>query len=211
VRVGVHEPLGQADRVHELERPLLDRVVSAEQPVLADGLGDEFHDALARVERGKRVLEDHGHLGAQAAHPTLAVLGDVLAVEDDLAGGRLDELEDRPAGRGLAAARLADDAERLALLDLEADAVDGMQQALRRVEVLGQVVDFQKDFLFILSHGCSSSGRNQGHCTRRRRHSAYRPCGAAPAAVFRRPRSHTGSGAQRSSPRAGSWDRASGP
>jgi hypothetical protein len=39
-------------------------------------------DGLARVERGIRVLEDHGHLHAQAAHPGwlfLAVM--ILAVE----------------------------------------------------------------------------------------------------------------------------------
>ena len=36
------------------------------------------------------------------------------------------QLEDRPAERGLAAAGLADEAERLAPLDVEVDAVDGV-------------------------------------------------------------------------------------
>ena len=39
---------------------------------------------------------------------------DVLAVEDDLAGRRLEQLDDRAAQRRLAAAGLPDDPERLA-------------------------------------------------------------------------------------------------
>ena len=73
-------------------------------------------------------------------------------MEDDLAAGRLVELQDRAAGRGLAAAGLADQAERLALLDLEGDAVDGLDRAdlaleddaLGEREVHDQVVDFQE-------------------------------------------------------------------
>ena len=79
-------------------------------------------------------------------------LGQVLAVEDDLAGGRLVELQDRAAGRGLAAAGLADETEGLALLDLEGDAVDGLDgadlaledDALGQREVHHQVVDFSR-------------------------------------------------------------------
>ena len=54
-----------------------------------------------------------------------AELGDVDAVVEDLSGGGLDEAEDRAAGRGFAAAGFADEAERLAAVDVEADVVDG--------------------------------------------------------------------------------------
>ena len=53
----------------------------------------------------------------------------VAAVEDDLAGRRLEQLGDHPPGRGLAAAGLADQAQRLAGLDVEVHAVDGLDRA----------------------------------------------------------------------------------
>ena len=54
----------------------------------------------------------------------------ILAVEDDFAGDdasgrRRDQPHDRQVGDRLAGARLADDAERLAAVQLEADAVHG--------------------------------------------------------------------------------------
>ena len=49
---------------------------------------------------------------------------DVLALEPDLARGRLDQAQDAAAGRRLAAARFADQAQRLARGEVEAHAVD---------------------------------------------------------------------------------------
>ena len=73
---------------------------------------------------------------------------DVLALKPDFAGGRLDQAQDAAAGGRFAGAGFADEAERLALLDVEADAVDGMhdglvaqQEAGADVELLGQVPD----------------------------------------------------------------------
>ena len=63
--------------------------------------------------------------------------GDVAAVEDDRARGRLDQPDDRPAERRLAAARLADDAEGLALRDGQIDAVDGAHRPDRVLEDAG--------------------------------------------------------------------------
>src|SRR4029450_5761853 len=80
--------------------------------------------------------------------------GQVLPVEDDAPAGGLDGAQDEPPGGGLAAPALADEAERLARLHREADAVDraddapfaqraGEHAAAQR-EVLGQVVDFEQ-------------------------------------------------------------------
>ena len=73
-------------------------------------------------------------------------LRDVLAVEDDAPAGRLDEAQQDAADRGLAAAGLADQAERLAAPDREADVVDrpdladlAVQHAAVKREELGQV------------------------------------------------------------------------
>ena len=56
----------------------------------------------------------------------------VPSVEPDLArddpAGPLDEPQDRQRGDALAAAGLADDAQGLAVTDLEADAVDGLDR-----------------------------------------------------------------------------------
>ena len=75
----------------------------------------------------------------------------VLAAEPHLAGRRLDQPQDAAAGRRLAAARFADQAERFSLLDREADVVDGAHD--RRAgansprvarEVLDEVADFEQ-------------------------------------------------------------------
>ena len=55
--------------------------------------------------------------------------GDVLAVDADRAGGRLEQLQQRAADRRLAAAALADQAQRLAAPDLERHAVDRVDLA----------------------------------------------------------------------------------
>ena len=59
---------------------------------------------MARVQRRERVLEDHLHLATQRAHRLAVERGEVAAVEADGALGRLEQLDHRAAGRGLAAA-----------------------------------------------------------------------------------------------------------
>ena len=99
-----------------------------------------------RVERAVGVLEDH--LEAAAAPPQLpgAEGEEVLAVEADAPGGRLDQPDEAAAERGLAAARLPHQRQALAARDLEIDAVDrahhaavAPQQAAADREVLADV------------------------------------------------------------------------
>ena len=69
------------------------------------------------------------------------------------------ELQDGTAGGGLTAAGLTDNTQSLAALHGEADTVNGVQQALGGVEVLGQMIDFQQNVAFLLSlFFCSSLG-----------------------------------------------------
>ena len=84
-------------------------------------LGDEAGDAVARVERAVGVLEHRLHPPADGAVGGV----DGLAVQADLAALDRVEAEDGAAEGGLAAARLADEAEALAGAQREADAVDG--------------------------------------------------------------------------------------
>ena len=76
---------------------------------------------------------------------------DVGAVEQDPAAGRLDQPQERATDGRLAAARLADEAERLAATDGEADVVDRLhvadlaaQDAAHQREELAQVLDLDE-------------------------------------------------------------------
>ncbi len=90
------------------------------------------------VEGAVRVLEDHLDAAPQRSQSPLREGGDVRAVEDDTAGS-WGEQPDQGTGEGrLAAAGLADDRERAALVQLEADLVDGAEGAAR-----GRVFDDQ--------------------------------------------------------------------
>ena len=72
------------------------------------------------------------------AHVVAAHLGQLPAFEHHRAAGGTGQLHDRPAGRALAAAGLADDAERLATQDIETDAAD-------RVDLEAGVADGKLD------------------------------------------------------------------
>jgi len=101
------------------------------------------------VERGERVLEDHRDLlAADPPHLRVGGLRQVLAAEEDLpadAGvARAREPQDGEAGDRLARARLADDAERLALVDAVGDAVDGVHDTVVGLEAHDQVTDLEQ-------------------------------------------------------------------
>ena len=126
-------------------------------------LADAVADRRPRVERRERVLEDDLHPAPVRLQGRALQPGDVRPVEQDLARRRVDEPEQQPADGRLAAARLADEAERLAPADLEAHAVDGLDEpdgpledaALDR-EVLDQVADDDERL------GCQALARVRG-------------------------------------------------
>ena len=100
----------------------------------ADAVDDQaFLDDLlhrqARVERRERVLEDHLHLRPERPHLGLRLRVEAVALPVDRAAVIVQQLQDGLAERRLAGAGLADDAERLAAPQLQADVVDGDQQA----------------------------------------------------------------------------------
>ena len=71
---------------------------------------------------------------------------EILSVEQDLAARldaarRADQAQDRQRGHRLAAARLADEPDRLARADLEADAVDRAGDAVLGVEVRAEIAN----------------------------------------------------------------------
>ena len=105
------------------------------------------HDVLhphARVERAPRILKDRLHPRPISLERRTLQLVDVLAFEEHLPFGRCLEPKHEPCGRGLAAARFADEGQGLALGDGQIDSVHrvhlsdlpGQQQALGDREVL---------------------------------------------------------------------------
>ncbi len=117
-------------------------------------LADDVADRHARVERGVRVLEDHLDVAADRLQGAAREAGDVLALVADLPAGGALQVDEHPGHRRLAAAGLADDAEGLALVQVEGDPVDRLDRAdlaaeddaLGQREVLDQVVDLQDGF-----------------------------------------------------------------
>src|SRR5207244_1272856 len=107
----------------------------AHAEVVIRRLGDLGVDAEQRVQRRHRVLQDHRDLrAAYPPHLARRVVGDVLPGELDAAAddfrARRQEADDRETRRRLAAAAFADDAEGLALVERETDAVDRLDNAI---------------------------------------------------------------------------------
>ncbi len=92
------------------------------------GLPDEIEERHARVERRERVLEDHLHLapqrpqllGPERPHIDHRAIG---AADPDFTGRRLERAQDAARRGRLSAAALPDQSQRLALVDVEVDAV----------------------------------------------------------------------------------------
>ena len=139
---------GMPTSCQHLGRPL-ERGPVRQALVQDQGLADLPADGHDRVERGHRLLEDHGDLvAADRPHGVLVERDEVDAVEahrsaDDPSGRVGDEAQDRQGRDALAAAGFADDRQRLAAPERKRDAVDGLHQPAARVEVGLQVVDLQ--------------------------------------------------------------------
>ena len=100
---------------------------AAGQAVHLERLGNLAADGVDRVERRHRLLQDQADLAAaDRAHRPLVERQQVAAVEADGAADdpsrRVDQAQDRQRGQRLAAARLADQGQRLAGVEREADA-----------------------------------------------------------------------------------------
>ena len=145
VRVAAAARLRDADQLEQLARPLPRRRLRHAQPLL-DRLGDLVADALDRVEGVHRALEDDRDLApAVAPERVLGLRHEVDAHQLDAAADdrrvRRQDPDERQRGRRLAAAGLAGDAERLAVVEPEADAVDGLDRPRLEREVGLEVLD----------------------------------------------------------------------
>src|SRR4029077_8693728 len=105
-------------------------------------------DRSHRVEGRHRVLKNHRDLAA--ADLAQLVFGHVHQVSAEKADAAADagvvwkQPGQRERGGAFSAPRLADDGERLGLLEREADAADGIERSLRGGERDSQVIDRQE-------------------------------------------------------------------
>ena len=115
-----------------------------------DGLLDLFPDPKDRVQARHRVLEDHRDVAsAQRPHLLLREVRDVPPVELDLAadlgrGFRRQQAHEGEAGHALAGARLADESEGLASIEMKADAVHGEDRPVQHPEADPEVPDVEQ-------------------------------------------------------------------
>jgi hypothetical protein len=152
----------EADDLEELANPKL-RLPRARDLVDGERLPDDLLDRLAGVQGRVRVLEDHLHLSAHRSELPVRELRDVLPLEADRAGRRVDEPKHQPRGRRLSAPGLADDAERLALVHGERHVLDGMhacpsarEDSLAYGKLLRDVLEFD-DRLSCRAHPAAPS------------------------------------------------------
>ena len=106
------------------------------QVVYLHGVGYEVGDAHTRVEARIRVLEYHAH--AFAVRVVFFHLGDVAALKEHFSARRFVQADDGASERALAAAALADDAQRLAAHDFKVYAVYGVKVSAARLVILFQ-------------------------------------------------------------------------
>ena len=146
----VREPVCVLGAEADCAQQLVDALTAVEavEGVDAEWLGDDLADRHPWIQRRVGILKDDLELTPHLAHPLAAVLRDVLAVEDDLAGSALQQLDDRPTERRLAAPGLTDESESLPGSHREVDAVDGvhltdgpLQQSRANGEVLEEPFD----------------------------------------------------------------------
>lgn len=143
----LHLGVGHVHLAQQLDGPLPGGGL-VDVAVAADGLHQVVADRVDGVERRHGLLEDHGHVvAAHLPHPPLRRAHQLLAGEPDRAGtaGALrQQVEHRHGGHRLAGAGLADERDRLAGGDGEADAVGDGREPLRAAELDADVGDLEQ-------------------------------------------------------------------
>ena len=183
VRV-VPDPVGgprHLDQVEQLDRPAA-RVAAADAAPHPQHLGELVAHRVHRVEGGESVLEHHRHVFAGVG---AALLGrqrqHVGAAEPDRAPRHPRRRAEQPhhgerADR-LAAAGLADDRQRAPGRHGVGQAVDGVEHAVARAELDGEVVDLEQRRRGLVAASSSltaASGRGRRAARRRARRATAR-------------------------------------
>ena len=148
-RIGARHPLGIA-QLHMAQQ--LDRLRPGgrlrEAAMQPERLGDLRADAMQRVERGHRLLEDHRDaVAANLAHLGLVEPDEIAPLEAQRAGDMgafRQQAHQRERGHGLARTGFSHDAERLARAQRERHVAHHSARSLRRGQVDGEIGDLEQ-------------------------------------------------------------------
>ena len=99
MRIAPHVIGIEADRFEQFDNAVLEGLPGSREPVDHERLADDRADCHARVERGVGILKDDLHIAAERAQFAAGQRRRVLALEPDLARGRLDEAQDAASCR----------------------------------------------------------------------------------------------------------------
>jgi len=160
VRVAGGLLAGDADDLEQLLHALVAFLLGLAQLVDINGLGHDIANRHAGIQRGVGILENHLRTAAELGHIGLV---HQLAVKPDFAGSGLVEVEQAATDGGFAAAGFAYQTKGFALLNGEADIVNGLER--RGLEetgsdgkILFEVFDLQKRL--VLAHASSPPSRS---------------------------------------------------
>src|SRR5579885_109618 len=149
VSLGALLRLGNTGEAQHGDR-LVPRILAADVFVQQHRFRNLAADGEHRVERGHRLLKDHGDvLAAHQAHCLLIkreqiAPGKLDGAAGDTAGRIGDQAHERERRDALTAAGFADDRQRFSRRQRETDAVDGFDQAMAEVEISAQVLDCEQ-------------------------------------------------------------------
>ena len=133
----------QTNLVEQVGYPVV-FLLFAQMKVNIHSLRDDFSDGHTRVQRSVWVLEDDLNILFKFQQVLALEGGNILAVKNHLAGGRLIELDHGASAGGLAAAGLANQTQRLAAADADRDVVHSLERLLASCfKELAQVGDLQ--------------------------------------------------------------------
>ena len=127
------------------------RASAADKTLVAlDRLDDLVAHRVGGIERGHRLLEDHGEPRAAHVADGVGVEGQkIAALEADLALHRgvlrRQQAHDGKRRHALAAARFADQSQGAAALQRQVDAVDGAHRAVVGGEGNGKLAQFEQN------------------------------------------------------------------
>gem|GEM_PF-2822103 len=119
-------PIEQEDRLGDPRR----RGLPTHQAESQHRLGENVPDAHPWVQRAERVLEHHLDVPAQLTQPISPEIGDVVAVEGDVAARDVEQPQCQPPKRGLARSRLADQPDGFAGTYIQRGIVNRAQDGL---------------------------------------------------------------------------------
>ena len=112
-----------------------------------EGLGDDRAHFVLRIQRAERVLKNHLDMTTEVELPFIREREQVLALEADAARCRLFQREECPGKRRFTGTALADDAETLALIDTEGDAIHGLHERPLGKQALFRPLIMSNEFL----------------------------------------------------------------